>query len=182
MIRVLLVASSPVLQAGLENLLRAEESLQVVRVLADFATLSESVEELQPDVVLAESGYAEHGVPEELLALAEEAPVGIVLLVDDHNIERDLEALRGGVRAMLPRDATTGSIIAAIQAAAAGLVVLLQEGLTNLLKETTSPQKTVSPPLIESLTARELEVLAMMAEGWGNKEISSRDFFAAEHF
>jgi DNA-binding NarL/FixJ family response regulator len=174
MIRVLIVASSPVSQTGLKNLLRGDESLQVVRVLADFAALSESVEELQPDVVLAEANSADRGLPEEISALAEEAPVGIVLLVDDHNIERDLEALRGGVRAVLPRNARAGVIIAAVQAAGAGLVVLPPEVLADLLKETQAPHKTASPALIEPLTARELEVLGMMAEGWGNKEISSR--------
>jgi two-component system, NarL family, response regulator YdfI len=174
MIRVLVVASSPVSQAGLENLLRGDASLQVVRVLADFAALSESVEELQPDVVLGEAGSADLGLPEEVSALAEEAPVGIVLLVDDQNIVRDLEALRSGVRAVLPRNATQGSIVAAIQAASAGLVVLPPQGLANLLKETAAPQRTASAALIEPLTTRELEVLGMMAEGWGNKEISSR--------
>ena len=97
-----------------------------------------------------------------------------MLLVDDQNIERDLEALRSGVRAVLPRNATQGSIVAAIQAASAGLVVLPPQGLANLLKETAAPQRTASAALIEPLTARELEVLGMMAEGWGNKEISSR--------
>jgi len=174
MIRVLIVASSPVLQAGLENVLRGEPSLQVVHVLSDFAALAESVEELQPDVVLAEAGSAERGLLEEISALAEEAPVGIVLLVDDQSVERDLEALRGGVRAVLPRNAAPGVIIASVQAAGAGLVVLPPEGLANLLKETAASQKTGSTALIEPLTAREREVLGMMAEGWGNKEISSR--------
>jgi NarL family two-component system response regulator YdfI len=174
MIRVLVVASSPVSQAGLENLLRGDASLLVVRVLADFAELSENVEELQPDVVLVEAGSADRGLPEEISALAEEAPVGIVLLVDDLNSDRDLEALRIGVRAVLPRNATPGSIIAAAHAASAGLVVLPLEGLASLMKETAPAQKTASAALIEPLTTREMEVLGMMAEGWGNKEISSR--------
>jgi chemotaxis response regulator CheB len=53
MIRVLIVASSSISQNGLDNLLRANTSLQVVRVVSDFGLLSESVEELQPDVVVA---------------------------------------------------------------------------------------------------------------------------------
>jgi NarL family two-component system response regulator YdfI len=174
MIRVLVVAASPVSQAGLKKLLSNEESLQVVQVIADFALLSESVEELQPDVVLAEAGSADRGFAEEIATLAEEAPVGIVLLMDDQNIERDLDALRNGVRAVLPRNATPSSIIAAVQAAAAGLVVLPPEALANLLKETVAPHKSAAVPLVEPLTERELEVLGMMAEGWGNKEISSR--------
>jgi NarL family two-component system response regulator YdfI len=174
MIRVLIVASSSISQSGLENLLRASSSLRVISVLSDFDQLSESVEELQPDVVVAEITGQDRSLPEEILKLAEEAPVAIVLLVDDANMERDLEALRNGVRAVLPRNMSPGGIIAAVEAVGVGLAVLLPEGLDSLLRESTAPHRAVSPPLIEALTPREIEVLGMMVEGWGNKEISTR--------
>ena len=174
MIRVLIVASSSISQSGSENLLRASTSLQVVRVLSDFSQLSESVEELQPDVVVAEVTGHDRTLPDEILKLSEEVPVAIVLLVDDANTERDLDALRNGVRAVLPRNMSPGGIVAAVEAAGAGLAVLLPEGLDNLLRESTVSHRAVSPPLVEALTPREIEVLGMMVEGWGNKEISTR--------
>ena len=174
MIRVLIVASSSISQSGLENLLRSSTSLQVVRVVSDFGQLSESVEELQPDVVVAEINGQDRTLPEEILKLSEEAPVAIVLLVDDANAERDLDALRNGVRAVLPRNMSTAGIVAAIEAVGVGLTVLLPEGLDNLLRESTVSHRAVSPPLVEALTPREIEVLGMMVEGWGNKEISTR--------
>ena len=174
MIRVLIVASSSISQSGLEHLLRASTSLQVVRVVSDFGLLSESVEELQPDVVVAEITGQDRSLPEEILKLSEEAPVGIVLLVDDANTERDMDALRGGVRAVLPRNVSPGAIIAAVEAVEAGLAVLLPEGLDTLLRESSASHRAVSPPLVEALTPREIEVLGMMVEGWGNKEISTR--------
>jgi DNA-binding NarL/FixJ family response regulator len=174
MIRVLIVAASSISQSGLENLLRASTSLQVVRVVADFGQLSESVEELQPDVVVAEIAGQDRTLPEEILKLAEEAPVAIVLLVDDANTERDLDALRNGVRAVLPRNMSPGGIVAAVEAVGVGLAVLLPERLDNLLRESTVSHRAVSPPLVEALTPREIEVLGMMVEGWGNKEISTR--------
>jgi len=174
MIRVLIVASSSISQSGLENLLRASKSLQVVRVIADFGQLSESVEELQPDIVLAEITGQDRTLPEEILKLSEEAPVAIVLLEDDVNTERDLDALRNGVRAVLPRNMSPGGIVAAIEAVGVGLTVLLPEGLDNLLRESTASHRAVSPPLVDALTPREIEVLGMMVEGWGNKEISTR--------
>jgi NarL family two-component system response regulator YdfI len=174
MIRVLIVAASSISQSGLENLLRASTSLQVVRVVADFSQLSESLEELQPDVVVAEVTGHDRTLPDEILKLSEEVPVAIVLLVDDANTERDLDALRNGVRAVLPRNMSPGGIVAAVEAAGAGLAVLLPEGLDNLLRESTVSHRAVSPPLVEALTPREIEVLGMMVEGWGNKEISTR--------
>jgi NarL family two-component system response regulator YdfI len=174
MIRILIVASSSISRSGLENLLRASTSLQVAGVLSDFGRLSENVEELQPDVVVAEITGQDRTLPEEILKLSEEAPVAIVLLVDDANTERDLDAFRNGIRAVLPRNISPSGIIAALEAVGVGLTVLPPEGLDNLLRESTATHRAVSPPLVEALTPREIEVLGMMVEGWGNKEISTR--------
>ena len=174
MTRVLIVASSSISQRGLEHLLRASTSLQVVGVLSDLRQLSENLEELQPDVLIAEITGQDRTLPEEILKLSEEAPVAIILLVDDANSERDLDALRNGVRAVLPRNMNPVGIVAAVEAVGAGLAVLLPEGLDTLLRESTPSHRTVSPPLVEALTPREIEVLGMMVEGWGNKEISTR--------
>lgn len=141
----------------------------------DFASISASVEEFQPDVVLAEIAGVDKPLPEEILNLSEEAPVGIILLVDDQHPEGDLDALRNGIRAVLPRNTTQSAIIAAVETVAVGLTVLPPEGLDRLLKEIAARQRTLSAaPLIEPLTPREIEVLGMMVEGWGNKEISVR--------
>lgn len=174
MIRVLILASSSISQSGLESLLRVATSLQVVGVLSDVGQLSENVEELQPDVVIAEIAGQDRTLPEEILELSEEAPVAIVLLVDDANTERDLDAFRNGIKAVLPRNMSPAGIIAAVEAVGVGLTVLPPESLDNLLRESTALHRAVSPPLVEALTPREIEVLGMMVEGWGNKEISTR--------
>jgi two-component system, NarL family, response regulator YdfI len=174
MIRVLIVASSSISRSGLETLLRASSSLQIVGLISDFGQLAEKVEELQPDVVVAEITGQDTTFPEEIPKLSEEAPVAIVLLVDDANSERDLDAFRNGARAVLPRNMSPDGIIAAVEAVGAGLAVLLPEGLDSLLREGSVSHRSVSPPLVEALTPREIEVLGMMVEGWGNKEISTR--------
>ena len=82
------------------------------------------------------------------------------------------EALRSGVRAILPRDVPAGELIAAIEAAAAGLVALHPADLNALLP---APPRADRAPLVdagEALTPRELEVFAMLAEGAGNKTIA----------
>jgi DNA-binding NarL/FixJ family response regulator len=79
------------------------------------------------------------------------------------------DARHQGVRAVLPSDASAAEILAAIEAAAAGLAVIDPRDLEALLSA-AAPQ-----PVAESaapLTARELEVLRMLAEGVANKKLS----------
>jgi NarL family two-component system response regulator YdfI len=148
-IRVLIVASSAIIRAGLESLVRSNSALQLV--------ISE------PDVVLADlESPEEDGPPLELLNMAP-----VVLLVSHPPGPWTIEALRSGVRAVLPRDVSAPEMLAAIEAAAAGLTVLHPSDLSALL-----PARSISTNSGESLTPRELEVFAMLAEGVGNKTIA----------
>ena len=95
-------------------------------------------------------------------------------MLADHLGRAELRrALHSGVRAVLPRDATGPEIIAAIKGAAAGLIVLSSEDMDALLP---ADAEVVSADVIpgEALSSRELEVLAMLAEGLGNKDIAAR--------
>jgi DNA-binding NarL/FixJ family response regulator len=78
------------------------------------------------------------------------------------------EALRLGVRAILPPDASAVEIAAAVEAAAAGLAVIDPAELESLLSAPAAQPVADSGPL----TARELEVLRMLAEGVANKNIA----------
>ncbi|HET7458267.1 MAG TPA: response regulator transcription factor, partial [Gemmatimonadaceae bacterium] len=89
--------------------------------------------------------------------------------------------LRAGVRAVLPRTAGAAEIVLAVEAAAAGLVVLhptLVAALTTHAAGATptpNDNRAVPPPAgAPVLTPREIEVLGMLAEGLGNKQIAPR--------
>ena len=150
MIRVLITAPSAIIRAGLESLVRSSPALELVSS--------------DPDVILADLEYPqEEGPPSELLATA-----AVVLLVSHPSGPWTIDALRSGVRAVLPRDVSTPEMIAAIEAAAAGLTVLHPSDLQSLLPA----QRAISTGSAEALTPRELEVFAMLAEGAGNKTIA----------
>ncbi len=80
------------------------------------------------------------------------------------------EALQSGVRALLPRDASAGAILAAIDAAANGLAVIDPQELEGLLGA-SAPAETLDTGGT-ALTPREMEVLRMIADGAANKEIA----------
>ena len=97
----------------------------------------------------------------------------LVLLADELSRNELQRALSAGVRAVLRRDAAPAEIIAAVDAAAAGLTAIGPDEL-DLLLPTTGAGLPEEEPAIENLTAREVEVLALMARGLANKNIADR--------
>ncbi len=170
MIRVLVKASSPIAKAGLEALLQAHSTL---RLIDDSSEGGRGVEgDSLPDVVLVESGTLADAAARKAIDWAN-AGGAVVLLVHDPPTEAVAGVLRAGVRAVLSSGGTGPEIVAAIEAAAAGLVVLDRTDLAALLRAPASAING-SDALVEALTPRELEVLRLLAAGLGNKEIAPR--------
>ena len=104
----------------------------------------------------------------DVLILDGRAPAGghapVIALVDDPAAEA-AAALRAGARAVLRRDASAPELVAAIEAVAAGLVVLHPDAV---------PRPPQSDAAAEPLTRREREILGLLADGLGNKAIAAR--------
>jgi len=159
-IRVLIAARSAVVRAGLEALLASSPGISVAGSDPDLAGL----EALRPDVVLAAFR------PEELPAPADGRTSAVVLLTSEAQPVWTAEAVRVGVRALLPRDAGAAEILAAVEAAANGMAVLDPRELETLLAGAAVPAPATGETA--ALTGRELEVLRMLAEGAANKTIA----------
>ena len=82
--------------------------------------------------------------------------------------------MRAGIKAVLPNRSAEAELLAAAEAAAAGLVTLHPGDLDALLPARAPAAGGMPAALAEPLTPREIEVLRLLAEGIGNKEISSR--------
>jgi two-component system, NarL family, response regulator YdfI len=172
--RVLIGASSAVVRAGLEALLAAVPTFQVVGSFS-IATALARFEDLQPDVVLLnlESLADESILPAiESGGMVRNSP--LVILTDNPENFSVAGSLRSGVRGILPREATSEEIVAALQASVVGLVVLHPDALGSVLFPTSSEEQAELDPSDQILTPREIEVLRMIAEGLGNKEIASK--------
>jgi NarL family two-component system response regulator YdfI len=171
-IRVFIVAASPLARAGLENLLAAR-GLEIVGSAANVDGVSSQLLDAEPEAILIDtSGEHSESVLESLgeSDLASEA--ALVVLVD-HPSGSFAEALRAGVRAVLPSDVSPGQLVAALQAAASGLVVLHPREVDAALPA-GAPASPPLAELAEPLTRREREVLQMLASGVGNKEIAAQ--------
>jgi len=171
MIRVLLKASSPIAKAGLESLLHPYSDLQRIEEVSKGAQEVES--ELPADVLLVEADTLSDPGAREALDWAG-AGAAVVLLIRDPAAEPVAEALRAGVKAVLPSGIDGPEIRAAIEAAVLGLTVLESTSLDLVLRTPSGPAKGTSGTLVEPLTERELEVLELVAAGLGNKEVATR--------
>jgi len=143
-VRVHIEVAAAVTRAGLEAILRDHEQIEIVTSASTA------------DVLVREAA----GEPAEAAAA-----VPVVVLADE---VPPLEALRSGVRAVLPPDAPSQQIVAAILAVAAGLAVVpADESLFAI------SNGRLEPPA-EPLTPREMDVIEMLAEGMSNKMIAHR--------
>jgi two-component system, NarL family, nitrate/nitrite response regulator NarL len=159
--RAVIVSEDPLARSGLAALLAGRPDIAVVGGVAPGAPrLPDELAALDADVALWEAGPGEGALPRELAALP------VVALVSGE--AQAAEALAGGARAVLFRDADGDRIAAALGAAARGLVAL-EGALAGWLRP-----PAVAPGEAEGLTPRESEVLALLAEGLPNKVIAQR--------
>jgi len=141
---------------------------------ADLESISGQLVDLEPNVLLIATDTDTH---EQLLNALEDAEVAqeyaVIALSELPNAAWLSKALRAGVRAVLPREVTPEQLRAALEAAAAGLVVVHRSEVDTFLPATVGSSAPVDE-LLEPLTRREREVLQMLAAGLANKEIAAR--------
>jgi DNA-binding NarL/FixJ family response regulator len=159
LIRLAIAAPSAVVRAGLEALVASHPGIDLVGAYPDLG----AVEALRPDVVLAALSL------EELSPPSDGAGPAVVLLSNEPQPAWTHEAFRLGVRALLSRDAGAAEILAAVESAASGLAVVDPRELETLLAAAAPAPVSAEA---HTLTARELDVLRMMAEGAANKAIA----------
>ncbi len=162
--RILVVAPSAKRALALRAKLAEEQEIELADISA--ADLNAAARQARAaEVVVIDTDDADGGIGiAELVA-------GVVLLVDNPEATWALHWLAAGARAVLRRDCGGRQLVAAVQAAAAGLTVVEPDALQALMR--SSPENIELEPGEEELTRRETEVLHMMTEGLSNREIAS---------
>jgi DNA-binding NarL/FixJ family response regulator len=167
-LRVLVVAASPALRAGLLSLLASDRQLDPI--VAEGVELGDAGS--APSAIVVDYTAGE---PEEILSLAEAFP-GTALVMIGADPATDGPGLSGAPVAYLPSDVDAAALAAAVRAAATGLIVLdpTVAGATGIHTHARTGENA------EALTARESEVLLLVAEGLPNKAIA-RELGISEH-
>ena len=177
MTRVLIASASPVGRKGLEALVEAANTLELAGSSIGPGALARDVAGFQPDVVVLQTALSFRELAAELAEIggdgaASRGPAMVVLAEGPHASDF-ARAFRSGIAALLPLEATAAEIVAAIEAAAAGLFVL-HPAFVDAVSEIQSGPGPPPTNMPAPLSPREIEVLNLMALGLGNKEIAAR--------
>ncbi len=168
MIRVLITDDHGVVRQGLRMFLSLDPDIQVVGEASDGREALEMARELVPDVVLMDllmpvmDGIAATRAIRS--ALPEVEVVALTSVLEDLSVT---DAIRAGAIGYLLKDTNVEELHRAVRGAAEGRVQLAPEAAARLMREVRAPE---SP---EALTARETEVLELLARGYANKQIAS---------
>jgi DNA-binding NarL/FixJ family response regulator len=174
-IRVFIVAASPLARSGLQQLLASPE-IEIVGSAVDLDSASGllSEPEAEPDVFVVDASRDSGAVVATISGgpsdIGADIPI-VVLESADNGAGSDL--LRQGARAVLPATVSPAEMIAALRAVTSGLIVLHPLTITALPHAAINTSRTTEE-LVEPLTKREKEVLQMLAAGLGNKEIAAK--------
>lgn len=173
--RVLICDDQAIVRDGLELLLKLEKDIQVVGLAQDGAEAVELTERLLPDLVLmdlmmpgvngVEAARRIHGLHPEIKVL-------VLTTFDDD--EWVFDAIRAGASGYLLKDTPREKVIEAIRGTITGKVYVDPDVAGKLLEQAAARQTEPATTITSKLTAREVDVLRLVAQGLSNAEIAAR--------
>ena len=171
-IRVLIADDQMLIRQGIRTLLEMDQGISVVGEAADGAETVDKVLAIPVDVLLLDIRMPCQNGVEVLRALAEREalpPTLILTTFDDSDVV--LDGIRAGARGFLLKDVSYQQLLAAIRAVAGGATVF-QPAVTERLLRVGGALRIDAKGPREQLTAREAEVVRLMAGGYSNREIA----------
>ena len=177
-VRIVIADDQAVVRAGLRKIFEADPELEVVGEAADGAAAVEVVRRLRPDVVVMDIRMPVlDGLEATRLLTADPGEGQRVLVLTTFDLDEYVyEALRAGASGFMLKDAPPEELIAAVRVVSGG-EGLLAPAVTRRVIERFAALPAPDPAAagsVEALTAREHEVLLLLARGLSNTEIAAQ--------
>jgi len=171
--RILVVDDQNLFRSGLVRLLEADSRVQVVGQAADGLDAVKKVTALKPDVILMDLKMPNlDGIEATRRIVAEHPKVKILILTTFETDSYVLQALRAGASGYVLKDAQIDSIVSSVLAVMSGERVMasaVANRVIDMLSGNSTPKE-----FYDGLTAREVEILKLIAMGQPNKQIARR--------
>ena len=182
-LRILIVDDQALVRAGFRMILEAEPDFEVVGEAADGREAVDEVQRLRPDVVLMDVRMpGVDGIAATRRLLDRNTAAKVLMLTTFDMDEYVYEALRAGASGFLLKDVPPEQLVAGIRAVASGDALLAPSVTRRMIEEYVRRPPDAArtpPPALADLTAREREVLELMARGRSNAEIAD-EFVVSE--
>lgn len=164
-IRILIADDHPVVREGLAGMLAGQSDFEVVGVAADGDAAVTLYDDLSPDITLMDLRMPGLDGVGAIEAIKTQNPLAHILVLTTYDSDADiLRAVEAGATGYLLKDTPREELFRALRAAAVGESILAPTVAARLMTRMRSPAE-------ENLSAREIEVLELVAKGNGNKEI-----------
>ncbi len=178
-IRVVIADDHAVLRAGLRMLINVQPDMEVIGEAADGVGAVEMARQAQPDVILLDIGMPEHGGLQAIAKIRQASPPTRVLVLTMHDDPAYLRfVLAEGGAGYVVKSAADTELLEAIRAVANGRMfvnVAFDESVMKNAVEQKAAVAEVKPELPPpTLSAREREVLELIAKGHTNKEVADK--------
>jgi len=171
--RIMVVDDQNLFRSGLVRLLEADPRVQVVGQAVDGLDVIKKVTSLKPDVILMDLKMPNlDGIEATRRVVAEHPEVKILILTTFDTDSYVLQALRAGASGYVLKDAQIDSIVSSILAVISGERVMAS-AVANRVIDMLSGNST-QKEFYDGLTAREVEILKLIAMGQANKQIARR--------
>jgi NarL family two-component system response regulator LiaR len=169
-VRLLIADDHPVVRQGLRAFLETQPEIEIVGEAVDGEDAVQQVERLLPDVVLMDIVMPKIDGIQAIRRLREVSPsTQAIVLTSFADDDKIVAAVRAGAAGYLLKDAHPQELLSAIRAVARGEALLAPSIAARLIRELSRPN---DDPAADVLTARELDVLRLIANGRSNKEIA----------
>ncbi|GIH79124.1 response regulator [Planobispora longispora] len=170
-IRLLIADDHPIVRDGIRGMFTGDPDFEVLGEASDGARAVELARTLHPDVILMDLRMPG---TDGVAAIKELARLGVaarVLVLTTYDTDRDvMPAIEAGATGYLLKDTGRDELVRAVRTAARGEAVLSPSVATRLLGQVRTPA--------DPLSARELEILHLIADGATNREVAARLFIS----
>ncbi|MFQ5574523.1 MAG: response regulator [Terriglobia bacterium] len=170
-IRLIIADDQPVVRSGVRRVFEREKGVTLVSDLSDGLETVRVTADLKPDVVLVGSKLSEIDGIEVTKRIKQTSPdVGVILFSCCHTDKDIIEAVKAGVDGYLPKDSPPADIVKAVMSVSQGSSFLHPKVAKTVFGGVRSGSPAGSVHAV-ALTAREAEILSLMARGLRNAEI-----------